>query len=98
MVNLQPFTVPVCKGNATLFRTWLVGANASAGGVWNRTIEPAVQQGLVMGMYRDATHCMTSLLMAENLDLRCIFLLLDPSTLAGLRCRGSDQNTPRIPV
>eukprot|EP01052_Picozoa_sp_SAG31_P037010 SAG31_NODE_4704_length_3021_cov_4.117043_4_plen_229_part_00 len=51
MVNFQGITIPQCSGNATCWRRLFIGPNATVGGLWNTTIEPAVKKKLIMGLY-----------------------------------------------
>lgn len=51
MVNFQGVTIPMCSGNATCWRRLFIGPNATVGGFWNTTIEPAVKKKLIMGLY-----------------------------------------------
>ena len=50
MVDMQGITIPQCRGNATCWRDLFIGPNATIGGLWNSSLEAAVQQGLFMGI------------------------------------------------
>jgi hypothetical protein len=48
MANMHGFTTSDCQGNFTCWRKGFLGPNETVGGMWNNSIEPAVQQGLMM--------------------------------------------------
>ena len=49
MANMHGFTTQgvAPPGNFTQWREGFIGPNATAGGMWNTTIQPAVKEGLV---------------------------------------------------
>ena len=55
MANMHGFTTGSdCNYNYTCWHKGFIGPNATAGGLWNNTIEPAVKEGLIMA--RRPTH------------------------------------------